>query len=96
MDYYNAHPDTKLGAKILYWLANLDKRVNDDLFFSLGDYYLMACMERYPKDPIAKECYESYMDDLEINYLGKDKDFPPEIKTRVKKLQKLIDYQEEE
>ncbi|MBC7540735.1 MAG: hypothetical protein H7281_18085 [Bacteriovorax sp.] len=96
MDYYNAHPETKLGAKILYWLATLDKRVNDDLFFSLGDFYLLGCMEKYPKDPIAKDCYESYMDDLEINYLGKDKEFPPEIKTKVKKLQKLIDYQEED
>jgi hypothetical protein len=96
MDYYNAHPETKLGAKILYWLATLDKRVNDDLFFSLGDFYLLGCMEKYPKDPIAKDCYESYIDDLEINYLGKDKEFPPEIKTKVKKLQKLIDYQEED
>ena len=96
MDYYNAHPTTKLGAKILYWLATLDKRVNDDLFFSLGDYYLLACMEKYSKDPIAQECYESYLDDLEINYLGKDKDFPPEIKSKVKKLQKLIHYTDED
>ncbi len=96
LDYYNAHPDTKLGAKILYWLATLDKRLNDDLFFSLGDYYLLACMEKYPKDPVAKDCYESYMDDLEINYLSKEKDFPPKIKERIKYLQKLIDYKEEE
>ncbi|MFA6235798.1 MAG: hypothetical protein WC635_00615 [Bacteriovorax sp.] len=95
MDYYNAHPDTKSGAKILYWLATLDKRVNDDLFFSLGDYYLIACMEKYPKDESAKDCYESYLDDLEINYLNKDKDFPPEIDARVKKLQKLLDIHEE-
>jgi hypothetical protein len=96
MDYYNAHPETKLGAKVLYWLATLDKRVSDDLFFSLGDFYLLACMEKYPKDPVAKDCYESYMDDLEINYLSKDKEFPPEIKKRVKSLQKLIDYKAED
>lgn len=96
MDYYNAHPETKLGAKILFWLANIDRRVSDDLFFSLGDYYLMNCMEKYPKDPIAKECYESYVDDLEINYLGKDKDFTPDIKARLKRLQKLLNYQEQD
>lgn len=95
MDYYNAHPGTLHGAKILYWLATLDKRVNDDLFFSLGDYYLLACMENYPKDPVAKECYDSYVDDLEINYLGKDKEFPAEIKERILKLQKLLNIQEE-
>lgn len=96
LDYYNAHPETKLGAKILYWLATLDKRLNDDLFFSLGDYYLLACMEKYPKDPVAKDCYDSYLDDLEINYLSKEKDYPPKIKERIKYLQKLIDYKEEE
>lgn len=94
MDYYNAHPDTKLGAKILYWLAILDKRVNDDLFFSLGDFYLLACMEKYPKDPIAKDCFEAYMDDLEINYMSKEKELPPDIKSKLKKLEKLIDYKE--
>ena len=96
MDYYNAHPETKLGAKILYWLATLDKRLNDDLFFSLGDFYLVTCMEKYPKDPVAKECFESYMDDLELNYLSKDKELPVHIKLRVKKLQKLIDYKDDE
>ncbi|RPJ79108.1 MAG: hypothetical protein EHM20_02260 [Alphaproteobacteria bacterium] len=96
MDYYNANPNTLHGAKILYWLATLDKRVNDDLFFSLGDYYLQACMENYPKDPIAKDCYDSYLDDLEINYQGKDKDFPPEIKAKIIKLQKLLDIKDEE
>lgn len=95
MDYYNAHPDTKLGAKILYWLAIIDKRVNDDLFFSLGDYYLLACMEKYSKDPVAKDCYDAYMDELEINYLSKEKKLPTEIKDRVLKLQKLLMINEE-
>lgn len=72
LDYYNVHPDTKHGGKILYWLAMLDKKTNDDLFFSLGDYYLLVCMEKYSKDPIAKECAESYMEDMEINYTSKE------------------------
>ncbi len=94
MDYYNAHPDTKLGAKILYWMAIIDKRVNDDLFFSLGDYYLLACMEKYNKDPVAKECYEAYMDELEINYLTTEKEFPSEIKAKILKLQQLLNLTE--
>jgi hypothetical protein len=96
MDYYNAHPETVHGAKILYWLATLDKRVNDELFFSLGDYYLLACMEKYPKDPIARDCYESYLDELEINYLGKEKEFPAEINQKIKALQKLLNIKEDE
>lgn len=73
MDYYNLHPETKLGGRILYWLAVLDKKINDDLFFSLGDFYLLACMEKYNKDPIAKECYESYIEDMELIFESKGK-----------------------
>ena len=73
MDYYNAHPETKLGGRILYWLAMLDKKINDDLFFSLGDFYLLMCMDKYSNDPIAKECAESYLEDMEINYISKEK-----------------------
>jgi hypothetical protein len=72
MDYYNTHPESKLGGRILYWLAMLDKKTNDDLFFSLGDFYLLACVEKYSKDPIAKECYESYLEDMEINFISKE------------------------
>lgn len=93
LDYYNSHPDTKLGGKILYWLAILDKRINDDLFFSVGDYYLLSCMEKYSKDPVAKECFDAYQEDLEINYLSKDrKVFPPEIIEKLNSLKKLINY----
>lgn len=93
LDYYNVHPDTKLGGRILYWLAILDKRINDDLFFSLGDYYLLSCMEKYNKDPIAKECFDAYQEDMEINYISKDrKTFPPEVIERLNSLKKLINY----
>lgn len=93
MDYYNAHPDTKLGGRILYWLAILDKRINDDLFFSLGDFYLLSCMEKYSKDPIASECFDTYQEDLEINYFSKDKkEFPADIVERLNSLKKMINY----
>lgn len=96
-DYYNAHPDTVLGARILYWLAILDKRINDDLFFSLGDYYLISCMEKYSKDPVAHECYDAYEEDLEINYITKDKkEFSPQVIERLNNLKKLINYQDKE
>jgi cytochrome c553 len=95
MDYYNAHPQTRLGARILYWMAILDKRINDDLFFSVGDFYLLSCMEKYSKDPMAAACYEAYEEDLEINYISKDKkEFPPAIIEKLNSLKKLINYQD--
>jgi len=36
------------------------------------------------------------MDDLEMNYLSKDKDFPKEIKARIKKIEKLLGIESEE
>ena len=74
-------------------MAILDKRINDDLFFSVGDYYLLSCMEKYSKDPVAKECFDAYQEDLEINYISKDKKtFPPEIIERLNTLKKMINY----
>lgn len=93
LDYYNAHPETKIGGRVLYWLAILDKRLNDDLFFSLGDFYLLACMEKYSKDPISKECYEAYVEDMEINLIssGKKKKLS-ELDLKLQRLRKLINY----
>lgn len=101
LDYLNAHPETKLGGRILYWLAILDKRINDDLFFSVGDFYLLACMEKYSKDPIAKECYESYVEDMQINLISnenkKDKksiQLNKEIELKLNRLKKLVDIKD--
>lgn len=98
LDYYNAHPETKHGAKILYWLAILDKRTNDDLFYSLGDYYLLSCMEKYSKDPVAKECYDAYLEDLQLNYTSGDKKktLPPDVANKIEALKKQINYQDSE
>lgn len=94
LDYYNVHPETKLGGRILYWLAMLDKRLNDDLFFSLGDFYLLACMEKYSKDPIAKDCYEAYVEDMEINLISDKKDKKIlDGNEKLMRLRKMINYQ---
>lgn len=101
LDYYNAHPETKLGGKILYWLSILDKRINDDLFFSIGDFYLLACMEKYSKDPIAKDCYEAYVDDMQINLISNGKtdkasmEEKKETRAKIERLKKLVDYKED-
>ena len=50
-------------------------------------------MEKYSKDPVAKECFDAYQEDLEINYISKDKKtFPPEIVERLNTLKKMINY----
>jgi hypothetical protein len=95
LDYYNEYPNTKLGGKILYWLAILEKRLNDDPYVSIGDFYLISCIEKYAKDPISKDCYEAYVEDLEINFISdKSKKFSQETEDRLQRLKKLINYEE--
>jgi hypothetical protein len=95
LDYYNAHPESKHGAKILYWLAILEKRVNSDLFFSMGDYYLLSCMEKYPKSPIAQDCYDAYEEEIESHYQTKGKKvFPASVIEKMNQLKKKINYVE--
>ncbi len=95
LDYYNEHPSTKLGGRILYWLAILEKRLNDDPYLSIGDFYLISCIEKYAKDPIAKDCYEAYVEDLEINFItDKSKKFSSETNERLQRLKKIINYEE--
>lgn len=93
LEYYNAHPETKHGAQILYWMAMIDKRLNDDLFYSLGDLYLVQCMEKYPNDPIAKTCFESYLEDIEFIYITKKKkELPKEVMKKIEEYKKLVKY----
>lgn len=95
LEYYNQNPNTKLGAQILYWMAMIDRRLNDDLFYSLGDLYLVQCMEKYPEDPIAKDCFESYLEDMEFIYITKKKkEFPKEIVKKIEGYKKLVKYTE--
>lgn len=95
LEYYNAHPGTKHGAQILYWMAMIDKRLNDDLFYSLGDLYLIQCMEKYPNDPIARDCFESYLEDMEFIYVTKKKkELPKDVLKKIEDYKKLIKYTE--
>ena len=67
----------------------------DDLFYSLGDLYLVQCMEKYPEDPIAKDCFESYLEDMEFIYITKKKkEFPKDIVKKIEGYKKLVKYTE--
>lgn len=86
-EYLNAHPQTRFAADILYWLGILEGRVGENLFYSLGDVYFYTCADQYPTQPIAKDCYDQYLEDLHLWYMKNGKAvFPVEVE---KKLQAL-------
>lgn len=69
-EYLNAHPNSVLTPEILYNLAIIDKHMNFSLFYSLGDLYLIECMTKYARFPIAKSCYKEFEDEKILSYTG--------------------------
>jgi len=61
---------SKLQSKILYWLAIYDKRLNSQLFYSLGDAYLQLCIKQTPHSLIAQQCYQVMEEDTLFHYSG--------------------------
>jgi len=96
MDYYNVHPTSVHGARIMYWLAILDRRISDDANYSLSDFYLIQCIERHGDSPISKDCYDAFLEDLEINYVSGEKgekSLPKEWQERLNNLKKNMKNQ---
>ena len=69
-NYLSDKPNTKLAAKILYWLGVSENRLSKNMFFSLGDLYLKECVTRYPKSTVAKNCYNEYENEVTFKFTG--------------------------
>jgi tetratricopeptide (TPR) repeat protein len=69
-EYLTYHPQTELMPEILYWLAQCDRALNNNFFYSLADMYLRECITNYPKHPIALNCYQDYEDATIAGYTG--------------------------
>ncbi len=69
-EYLNTHPNTKIKPDILYWLATIDKQLQDTLFYSLSDLYLKQCMSEFSSHPTAKKCFEQYKLNMILSYSG--------------------------
>lgn len=89
--YLYLHPQSPLLPEILYNLALFDKRLNLNLFYSLGDLYLLECMEKYPKNPIAKKCYQAYEEDKIFSYTGSSgTSLPDDVNKELLRLKKKV------
>lgn len=89
--YLNQHPGSRLVPEILYNLAIIDKRLNFSLFYSLGDLYLIECMNKYSNSSIAKACYQEYEAEKILSYTGSaGTSLPPEVKSELLKYKNKI------
>ncbi len=86
-EYLNTHPESKIKPDILYWLAVIDKQLQETLFYSLSDLYLKQCMQEFPAHPTAKKCFEQYKLNMILAYSGSSgTHLPGDIKKELKDL----------
>lgn len=90
-EYLDLHPKTTLKPEILYWLAQCDRNLEHNFFFSLSDMYLRECILKFPESPIAEKCFEDYQQSTIAGYSGSAGVFvPDEVNADLQKLRKLI------
>lgn len=90
-NYLFNNPQTKLAPELNFWIGWAEKMLKRDNFFGSGDLFLKQCIQRYPTDAFAKECYKEYKESVEFEFSGsRGTDIPPEVQHELDRLQKLI------
>lgn len=90
-NYFFINQDTPLAPEISYWMGWIEKRLKRENFFGSGDYFLKQCIRKYPKHPIAKECFNEYKESVEFDFSGSGgTNIPPEVEEEIQELYKLV------
>ena len=89
--YLNDHPKTSEVASILYHASIGERQIHRSLFYSLSDFYLKECMNKFSDSPYAKKCYSEYEKNLTFGYTGSaGTDIPEDEKRELAKLKKKV------
>lgn len=86
-NYLYNHSDGPEAGKVLYWLGVIENALSRNLFLALGDIYLKSCIEKYPKEMVAKLCYQEYEDQITFKFTGSSgTHIPGSVKKELEKL----------
>lgn len=89
--YLQSHPKSQLTPEILLALAQAERRVNPNFFYSLADAYLKECIKKFPKSSPAKKCYQEYEDHVTMGYSGSGGiNIPPDVKKELDSLKAMV------
>ena len=89
--YSFVHTDSKKGPEINFWLGWAEKRLQRENFFGSGDLFLKQCIKKYPKHPIARDCYKEYQESVEFEFTGSGgTEIPPEVQKELNNLKSLL------
>lgn len=68
--YLHSKPDSIHSPIILFWMGVISHRLNLNLFFDWGEIYLVSCMNKFPKDPVAKKCLKEFENQITFSFTG--------------------------
>jgi hypothetical protein len=89
--YFFENPDTKLAPDLSFWLGWAEIYLKRENFFGSGDRFLKQCIRRYPKHPIAQQCFETYNENVEFEFSGSaGTNIPADMREELKQLESLI------
>lgn len=81
----------EVQPKMLYYLGALESRIDHDLYMYFGENYLKACVEQFPKDPVAKLCFDELNDYWNMEFTGTSGNaLPKEYKKELKRLEQTL------
>lgn len=85
------NPESKKAPDALYWVGVAEKYLERENFFGTGEHFLKDCVRRYPKAPIARECFNEYKESIEFNFSGsRGTDIPADVQRELDSLEALI------
>ncbi len=83
--------DLVLRPNILYWLASIETDYRISMFDSSAENYLRECIEKFPKNPVAKKCYDLYREVQISSFTGsRGTDLPKSVSEQLKKYEEMI------
>ena len=92
--YLNEMAEVQEIPSILYWLSLCERALGYNYDFSVSDYYLKACIKRYPYAPFARSCYDEYESYLRFFHTSPiDPIFPREVAEELAGLKKVLQKQ---
>ena len=90
-NYMFRTPQTSLGPDLNFWIGRSEKYLKRENFFGSGDLFFKQCILKYPKNEMAKKCYDEFKDSVEFEFSGSSgTHIPAEMKDELKKLKALI------
>lgn len=81
----------KLRPVVLYNLARIESDYRTNFFDLTSDNYLKECIEKYPKERIAKKCFDLYKELQILSYTGsRGTDLPLSVVRQLEKYESMV------